>query len=897
MEYLGVSHIGVWVFSNMLQLKIYYLVPRVFVCAFFAFALALLAPSESAATPIRISATNTARLFRSVARAHGRPVYCLISKKGVAAPGYLTHDGKKTFFNRFGSTKDVRRLAQSCVHTPLSSSSSSSSRSESSSSARSDSSASSSSSSTPPPLSSSSSSSSSQEQSSSRSAADLPPIIVPVRTPAQSTLSLPLQFEVRAEAPDHPGRPIAFEWTTLSGPMPAVFSNPGHAQTSASFPAIGNYVIAVRATSGLTSAVLELPVSISADPCLDGLDNDDDGLPDWPLDPECATAQDQHENTETISQLDLQFGNGLIFVNGQPRHDDGLIRALNFQPDSAPHDPIPVVGYSSPPDQSTPAGNPLRIFLHSLVRLQGNPEFQGGPELVDGAGRRTSLTHFDLEYTVTPHNPTRVDLATQGPDFHVLDRISVHSDTIYIASTISNERSETMTLELPFFLGGLQLGAIDGSGSDISRFRAAAQGIVQSSFDYGGSEVHYPLDIDTFSPVTVLWDQQLTIGAQLLSEIDLPDWITFVEFPYPRSTSGALMRQTLHVELGPRAAKTFVLAYRVSRTIPEDTWKPAIEPYRNWFRRHFGTHPSYCPTGAFIYGHGYNSPRYVRDPASPLYNLFLPDTSLDQAIASPQAISFMGSSGVQLFGVWGTTQRWQDVADRYVRFEPRIDLLDANLYEASRPEALSNFLSNFSAHGVTPFWFSRPCLDVVGARIDYAPDGTYSITRGQVHGNDLSEQADFDRAIATLDVLVRAGVGGFYLDAFQCNGATTFPARAQEIFRIRYGRSLTMILEGAQDRRALLYPQIPILNSRADGNLLPMYIVPEATYYGGVINAVLDDAAFDRVIDQGFQAIPLNFAWNGPNVQIADRLRRSRINQHARWEAYGQAMNCPAPPQ
>lgn len=62
------------------------------------------------------------------------------------------------------------------------------------------------------------------------------------------------------------GQPVALAWTTVSGPASAVFSSPGAADTTASFPADGTYVVRLTANDGLLTATRDFTIVAGGTP-------------------------------------------------------------------------------------------------------------------------------------------------------------------------------------------------------------------------------------------------------------------------------------------------------------------------------------------------------------------------------------------------------------------------------------------------------------------------------------------------------------------------------------------------------------------------------------------------------------------------------------------------------
>ncbi len=62
------------------------------------------------------------------------------------------------------------------------------------------------------------------------------------------------------------GQPVALAWTTVSGPVSAVFSSPGAADTTASFPVDGTYVVRLTACDGLLTDTRDFTIVAGGTP-------------------------------------------------------------------------------------------------------------------------------------------------------------------------------------------------------------------------------------------------------------------------------------------------------------------------------------------------------------------------------------------------------------------------------------------------------------------------------------------------------------------------------------------------------------------------------------------------------------------------------------------------------
>ena len=62
------------------------------------------------------------------------------------------------------------------------------------------------------------------------------------------------------------GQPVTMAWTTVSGPASAVFSSPSAADTAASFPSDGTYLLRLTASDGLLSATQDFTITVGGTP-------------------------------------------------------------------------------------------------------------------------------------------------------------------------------------------------------------------------------------------------------------------------------------------------------------------------------------------------------------------------------------------------------------------------------------------------------------------------------------------------------------------------------------------------------------------------------------------------------------------------------------------------------
>ena len=109
-------------------------------------------------------------------------------------------------------------------------------------------------------------------------------------------------------------------------------------------------------------------------------------------------------------------------------------------------------------------------------------------------------------------------------------------------------------------------------------------------------------------------------------------------------------------------------------------------------------------------------------------------------------------------------------------------------------------------------------------------------------------------------------------------------------------------MEGARDRNALKWPQIPILSLPgfpASHSVLMNWLTPDATYYGGIFNNVLNSSQIDEILSIGYQPIVSNsLATNITNhdafmIQWKNWSCKGYVNQLDNYNSYGPSLNCP----
>lgn len=264
----------------------------------------------------------------------------------------------------------------------------------------------------------------------------------------------------------------------------------------------------------------------------------------------------------------------------------------------------------------------------------------------------------------------------------------------------------------------------------------------------------------------------------------------------------------------------------------------------------------------------------------------------------------MSAAGVSRFGVWHTALNSSYLTTPFCPkqccFNPDIELIDPNLDAARNHSLVSQFTSELRRAGVTPFHFARPCAEIAGANVSYDATGGAHFTPGAfARSIDLRDPAVAARAMARLKTFVDLGFGGFYLDAMSCPGDTAF-LRAV----VQRWPSLFLMKEGARDRDAYLWPQMPILklpHYPENNSLLIGELRPLASMYVGAFDNPLTEDEFDTQLAKGANFIgvvansPQPFLEQPIRSYVCKHTRASLQNQAALNQAYGEAKGCAAP--
>ncbi len=648
--------------------------------------------------------------------------------------------------------------------------------------------------------------------------------------------------------------------------------------------------------------------------CMNGRDDDGDGLVDYTIDPGCDSAGDTSEDSEETSH---QFS--FIF------EPEGFLSHLNWTDAEGVErrvvwDEYGRYGYAW-----------VRYYPHSNKGSDGKA---WRVQSVDGS--IINFEHTDITYEVISVSSDKVSISARdnGGYLEIEDLYSFRGDIMFVTMAISNLKNEKLTIRVPQYLGALQLGARDDTGrlqiedTNITRFRPTRAGYLEFDFSTTNAVPNFYPSIESYSPVSALWDENFTIGEQYLTVMNLPTQIEFTEKAV--SQFNPVMMSFVNDELGPYESKIFTVAFKLAE---QGAWQSAFQPYKQWFDYTYGKGdanpaPDYCPLGPMAYYVMWNS-RLFNQENTGWYNKdkdrnrFDLGSKISQVFKVEQSAPYLEKLGIDLMGVWGAgpsveyfTLEGKDWSEAQWTNN---ELFDPNLDIGFNPSKLDEFNQSYSSANVNVFWYIRPCAEVYGANITYESDGSYTFVKGtpsQYRDVDLRNVTNRDRSIQRLRFFADHGIRNFYFDAMGCSGDEAYTAYARKMLQDDYAVKPLLFKEGARDRDSLQIAQMPLIKQdfemggpikyTKNSSLLIKELVPLGTYYAGIFNAYpLDDAERDDILAKGYQVMEFHYPVGGighpiyGDLATQDNCRRiatSYDNRYERWGQYGSSIaGCNAP--
>lgn len=218
---------------------------------------------------------------------------------------------------------------------------------------------------------------------------------------------------------------------------------------------------------------------------------------------------------------------------------------------------------------------------------------------------------------------------------------------------------------------------------------------------------------------------------------------------------------------------SLTLAISFAASTPDDSaWEATLAPYKKDFEATVGG-VRYCPTGPF-FELAVEAGRL--DPTTHR----LPPLNLSQMTTPHISAPHMHDYGIQMIGFWGLAlnSRYESLNGEN-EFNPVTEFVDPNVLEHDN-SLMGEFLASWRAGGVSPFWFQRPCSDILAYQADgsvlpveveytAAPPGFEVTRKGNftwIHDMDGYPAGQLQRNLDRMEHWINLGVQGFYFGAF-----------------------------------------------------------------------------------------------------------------------------------
>jgi hypothetical protein len=394
--------------------------------------------------------------------------------------------------------------------------------------------------------------------------------------------------------------------------------------------ACGVVAVVVSVPYGMVLEVTNTEVPIEPAECSDGVDNDEDGLVDWPLDPGCDDPADD-EGGDLPPDLTYEFN-----------ETDGRLKNLNWTSHRIVWDEVGRIGTLDPKKQPKQSWNRLdtSFWFHGMtchcgygcgcgsdLKIRPHPQSNYTEIIEDRVGVDMSTKFVSADpstYTVV--------VQTDTPTLKIVDTVHFAGTTMYISMAMTNKNftsdGEPISAQIPVYLGSLALGSFLQNGTtneaspgvwvlnpgaggwnqSLDRCGSSNPKVKDGCMSAGGSS--YPNN-DAFSPVLVLADSRVTTGFSFLGA----DTVVNTAAATMSMSVNKRLSQTNHGSGHPGGllgatgmiGVTFVnrtinltLAVSFAKSTSDDSaWEAALAPYSKDFNTTVGG-VRYCPTGPFF---------------------------------------------------------------------------------------------------------------------------------------------------------------------------------------------------------------------------------------------------------------------------------------------------------
>ena len=295
----------------------------------------------------------------------------------------------------------------------------------------------------------------------------------------------------------------------------------------------------MAATVWRLTALCGAAASASAVPmCSDGLDNDGDGLIDWPVDPGCSSAHDGDEGGDPPPNLSYLFN-----------ETDGRLLELNWT--TAPGGSRRIVWdetyrftIQQGPSKKVPDPG-TGVWMHSAsgnlmgggMHWQTHPDPDGNwSQVVDEVINAPTLT-APVSIDSASHT---VAVSVESSELLISDTFHFSGDTMYVTMNVTRKQETKSMVLIPVNLGAMQLGNLYSNGSlnvDHNKMwelvadyggwnNTWAPGQVEcrrSQYDNGMCAASTPTPATyprgAFSPVDIMADENVAMSMMYLSEV------------------------------------------------------------------------------------------------------------------------------------------------------------------------------------------------------------------------------------------------------------------------------------------------------------------------------------------------------------------------------------------
>ena len=267
--------------------------------------------------------------------------------------------------------------------------------------------------------------------------------------------------------------------------------------------------------------------------CSDGIDNDGDGLVDWPADPGCRNGKDESEaepvspNTDRSPAFSWAWNRSegrLLWLNGTTTETETTLESA---------DPLTNAWIIDESGAFPAASGPAKFWFHA-----SDGGCRGPSSWCDWVlhPSQSNYSHViteslkDMNISMLSLSDSVAVIRTVSPSLAVIDTVSLQDNRLYLTVNVTRPNSTNPVLDItvPVFLGSLAMGnrwtngSIDSHVPGLWRMRPNFGGH-NDSFN-ANSSAHWAVSYPGYamSPVSVLSGPHRSMGAQWITPIEGP---------------------------------------------------------------------------------------------------------------------------------------------------------------------------------------------------------------------------------------------------------------------------------------------------------------------------------------------------------------------------------------